>query len=99
MSDVRLVVRKFFESSLVDVEDVTFLVVYTPSSVDGVEVYVIQLLVRGYLAADSPVGLLSWGPDMSSPCHQLVSSTCVSAQKHRVVNGFFVEFDDTFHKN
>lgn len=99
VSDVRLVVRKFFESSLVDVEDVTFLVVYTPPSVDGVEVYVIQLLVRGYLIAGSEGACLSWGPDMSSGCHHLVSSMCVAASNHRVVNESFVQLDNTFHHN
>lgn len=98
-SDVRLVVRKFFESSLVDVEDVTFLVVYTPPSVDGVEVYAIELLVRGYVSCSADEGCMSWGPDMSSSCHELVSSMCVSAQNSRIVNDCFVQLDNTFHHN
>ena len=99
--EVELVVRDFFLSEDVEVDDVTVIVCYARESRASVPVavYTIGVLVRGHPVGVPSEQLASWAPDVSSPVHVLTSSESISSRSQLEVPAAFATVRDIFDED
>lgn len=99
--EVELIVRDFFESDEVEVEDLTVIVCYARESRAQGEfgVYTTGVLLRGYPLRVPSEQLVSWSPSVSTPVHKLVSSEIYPVRSQVDMLGAFATVKDVFDED
>lgn len=99
--EVELVVRDFFKSDEVEVDDLTVIVCYAREvrADREVGVYTMGVLLRGYPLNVPSEQLASWSPCVSSLVHKLTSSELIPSKSHVDVLGAFATIKDIFDED
>lgn len=99
--EVELVVRDFFKSDEVEVDDLTVIVCYAREmrADREVGVYTVGVLLRGYPLNVPSEQLASWSPCVSSLVHKLTSSELIPSKSYVDVLGAFATIKDIFEED